>query len=186
MAKHQQFLSYSTKGAPLINYLNPAILQSMLNRTDTPTFTKAMNGPDSAGFPKAMELEMSTLFDMETFDVDKRLSKHKVISAVWIFKVKRFPSDWSVNKLKAWLCARGFKQIEGQDYFETFSPVVQWFTLRLILIMTILLGLDNQQFDYIAAFVQAPIDTNVYVEMPNLFSTPGIVWKLEKSIYTLK
>ena len=82
IAEHQQFLSYSIKGTPLVNYLNPAILQSMNNRTDTPTFTKAMNGSDSDGFLRAMESEMCTLIDVGTFDVVKCLSKHKVISSV--------------------------------------------------------------------------------------------------------
>ena len=96
MAEHQQFFSYSINGTPLVNYFNPAILQSMMNRTDTPTFTEAMSGPDSAGFLKAMELEMMTLIGMKTFDVVKYLSKHKGISSVWVFKVKRFPNG-SVN-----------------------------------------------------------------------------------------
>ena len=46
---------------------------------DTPTFTKVMNGPDSLGFFKAMELEMTTLIGMETFDVVQRSPKLKVI-----------------------------------------------------------------------------------------------------------
>ena len=83
--------------------------------------------------------------------------------------------------LKACLCARGFEQVEGRDFFETFSLVVQWLTVRLILIMTILLGLENQKIDYTAAFVQAPIDTDVYVEMSRLFSTPGKVCGLKQS-----
>ena len=52
--------------------------------------------------------------------------------------------------------------------------------------MTILLVLKNQQIDYTATFVQVPIDTDVYVEMPRLFSTPEKIWKLKKSIYGLK
>ena len=80
---------------PLVNYLNPAILQCMINRTDTPTFVKAMNGPDSAGFLKAMESEMATLIEMETVDVAKHLSKHKVISSVWAFEVET--NSW-------WIC----------------------------------------------------------------------------------
>ena len=57
---------HAIKGTPLVNYLNPAILQSLINRTDTTTFIEAMYGPDSAGFLKAMESEMATLIDMET------------------------------------------------------------------------------------------------------------------------
>ena len=63
---------------------------------------------------------------------------------------------------------------------------MQCLTVCLVLLGTILLGLENQQIDYTAVFVQAHIDTDVYVEMLNLFSTPGKVWKLKKSIYGLK
>jgi hypothetical protein len=52
--------------------------------------------------------------------------------------------------------------------------------------MTIIMGLENKQIDYTAAFVQAPIDTDVYLEMPRMFSAQGKVWKLRKSIYGLK
>jgi hypothetical protein len=47
-----------------------------------------------------------------------------VVSSVWAFKRKRYP-DRSIRELKARICARGFEQIEGVDYFKTFSPVVQ-------------------------------------------------------------
>ena len=99
-----------------------------------------------------MEIELQTLISMDTFIVIDREPWMKVISSVWAFKVKRFP-DGSVRKLKARFCARGYEQVEGQDYFKTFAPVVQWLTVRLILIMTILLGLENKQIDYTAAFV---------------------------------
>jgi hypothetical protein len=132
-----------------------------------------------------MEQELATLIQMDVFTVIDRKPWMKVISSVWAFKRKRFP-DGSVLKLKARLCARGFEQIEGRDYFETFAPVVQWLTVRLILVMTIILGLENKQIDYTAAFVQAPIDTDVYMEIPRMFSAEGKVWKLRKSIYGLK
>jgi hypothetical protein len=48
------------------------------------------------------------------------------------------------------------------------------------------MGLENKQIDYTAAFVQAPINTDVYIEMPRMFSTQEKVWKLQKSIYGLK
>jgi hypothetical protein len=52
--------------------------------------------------------------------------------------------------------------------------------------MSILLGLETKQVDYVAAFVQADIDTTVYIEMPKGFAQPGMVLKLEKSLYGLK
>ena len=86
----------------------------MANKANTPTFTEVMNGPDSAGFLKAMKLKMASLIEMDTFSVISRTSKLKVISSVWTFKVKPFP-DGSVKKLKARVCDRGFEQIEGRD-----------------------------------------------------------------------
>ena len=61
-----------------------------------------------------------------------------------------------------------------------------WLTVRLLLIMSILMDLETKQIDYTAAFVHAPIDCLVFVEMPPRFNVPGKVWKRKKSLYGLK
>jgi hypothetical protein len=48
-----------------------------------------------------------------------------VFPSTWAFKCKRFP-DGIIRKLKARFCARGDRQIEGLDFFETFAPLVAW------------------------------------------------------------
>jgi hypothetical protein len=90
-----------------------------------------MNGPDSAGFMKAMETEIETLIRMNAFVVVDKRKWMNVVSSVWAFKHKRYP-DGSIRKLQACICAQGFEQIEGVDYFETFAPVVQWMTLHSV------------------------------------------------------
>ena len=77
---------------------------------------------------EAMKLELSNLVEMETFNIIDNAPWIKIISSVWVFKRKCYP-DGSIKKLKARLCARGFEQREGIDYFETFAPVVQWLTV---------------------------------------------------------
>jgi hypothetical protein len=91
-----------------------------------------------------------------------------------------------MRKLKARFCARGFEQIKGVDFTETFAPVVNWTTVRFLLMMSILLGLETKQVDYAAALVQVDIDTVVYVEMPRGFTRPGKALKWKKSLYGLK
>jgi hypothetical protein len=182
----QKNLTYENGyGIQMLEYFNPALLIAIANKDDNPTLKEAMNSPDSAGFMKAMEIEIDTLIHMQAFIVIDKEPWMNVVSSVWAFKRKRFP-DGSIRKLKARICARGFEQIEGIDYFETFAPVVQWMTVRVILIMTILLNLENKQIDYTAAFMQAPIDHDVYVEMPKLFQINGKVWKLKRALYGLK
>ena len=48
-------------------------------------------------------------------------------------------------------------------------------TVRVILIMTIILDLENKQIDYTSAFLQAPLDHDVYVAMPKMFTKEGKV-----------
>jgi hypothetical protein len=180
----QKNITY-TNGCKLLEYFNPALLVTVANKEDNPTLKEAMNSPDAAGFMKAMETELDTLITMKAFIIVDKKNWMNVVSSVWAFKRKRYP-DGSIRKLKARICARGFEQIEGVDYFETFAPVVQWMTVRVVLIMTILLNLENKQIDYTAAFLQAPIDHDVYVEMPKLFQVEGKVWKLQRAIYGLK
>jgi hypothetical protein len=180
MSEHKKSLSYDN----LVDYLNPALFITMANKEDNPTFKEAMCGPDAAGFIEAMEAEIVTLIELGVFDILERKSGMKVISGVWALKRKRYP-DGRVRKLKGRYCARGFEQVEGVDYFETFSPVVMWLTVRLLLIMSILLNLETTQIDYTAAFVHAPIDCLVYVEMPPGFKIEGHIWKLNKSLYGL-
>jgi len=87
------------------------------------------------------------------------------------------------------------------DFFETFAPVVNWTTVRLLLVTSILLGLQTAQADYTAAFVQAPIDTppdfetmtsleqeqtGVFCHMPRGFKEHGKVLKLKRNLYGLR
>jgi hypothetical protein len=88
--------------------------------------------------------------------------------------------------LKARWCVRGDRQLEGIDFFETYAPVVAWSTVRLLLILTVKLGLATKQVDYTLAFVQADLKETVYVEMPKLFEKQGYVYKLKKSVYGLR
>ena len=83
---------------------------------------------------------------MVAWEVVKRTIYMNVISSTWAFKCKRFP-DGLIKKFKSRFCARGDRQIGGVDFFDTYSPVVQWTTIRLMLILEVLLGLKSKQGD---------------------------------------
>ena len=112
-----------------------------------------------------MEQEVLTLAKMKVFTIVPRPAGIKIITGVWAFKKKRHP-DGSVKKLKARYCARGFEQEKDVDYFESFAPVCMWITVRILLVMSILMGLETKQIDYTGAFLHAPISTETYVHMP--------------------
>jgi hypothetical protein len=168
---------------------------------DTFSFQEAMNHPDADGFWKAANDEIKTLTEtMKVWDEVPRESWMNVLPSTWAFRIKRFP-DGMIRKFKARFCARGDRQIHGVDFFDTYAPVVSWTTVRLMLMLSLELGLATKQVDYTAAFVHAPIDKpkhfdkmtpdeqaqhGVYIDMPRGFAKPGYVLKLNKALYGLR
>ena len=117
----------------------------------------------------------------------------KTIMALWPFKRKRFP-DGTLNKHKARLCKHGGQQTWGQDYWDTYAPVVTWASVRLLLIVAKIHGLQSKSIDFVLAFPQADLDVPVYMELPVGINPIDVsnenrrcyVLKLNKSLYGLK
>jgi hypothetical protein len=168
-----------------VEELLPMMLSARANDADTCTWSEAMAGPDSNGYWDAAQTEIATLVEKNTWTVIDRQPWMRVLRGTWAFRCKRFP-DGSIRKLKGRFCVRGDDQLPGIDFFETFAPVVNWNTVRLMLLLAISERLCTTQVDYTAAFCQAPIDCDVYVEMPTGFQEPGKVLKLNQSLYGLK
>jgi len=78
----------------------------------------------------------------------------------WVFKVKR-DSDRSVERFKAKIVAKGYSQIEGLDYDETFAPVTRYDSLRLIITLALHLGLDMSQANIKSAFLNGDLNKEV-------------------------
>jgi hypothetical protein len=70
-----------------------------------------------------MNLEYQALISNQTWSLCPRPSHHNVIRNKWVFKVKQ-KSDGSVDRYKARLVVKGFDQLGGVDYYETFNPVI--------------------------------------------------------------
>jgi hypothetical protein len=52
------------------------------------------------------------------------------------------------------------------NYFETYAPVVTWFAIRLMIIFGIIFCWALRQVDFIMAYPQAPIEMDIYMELP--------------------
>ena len=82
--------------------------------------------------------------------------------AIWSLKSKRYP-DGSLNKHKAKLCAHGGQQTWGQDYWDTYAPVVTWDSIQLLFIVAKTHKLDSKSINFVLAFPQADPPIPVYM-----------------------
>jgi hypothetical protein len=141
-----------------IEELYPRILAAKANDEDNPSWDSAMNGPQKEGYWDAMKSELKTLTEkMHAWDIVEREPWMNILPSTWTLKCKRYP-DGLIKRLKARFCARGDRQQKEVDYFETYAPVVNWKTVRIMLIISILLDLKKIQVDYTADFLHAEID----------------------------
>eukprot|EP00957_Ditylum_brightwellii_P128414 9793916-Ditylum_brightwellii.AAC.1 len=119
---------------------------------DTPNYWQAMNRPDAHLFEEAMEREMEAMTKLnawEEIDISEVTYTTDgicctVIESTWAFKAKRCP-DRTVKKHKAQLCVHGNQQVKDVDYFETYSPVLSWTTVRMMMTLAVNLGLKSRQ-----------------------------------------
>ncbi|KAL0313533.1 UNVERIFIED_CONTAM: Retrovirus-related Pol polyprotein from transposon RE1 [Sesamum radiatum] len=135
----------------------------------------------------AMNKELEALEANETCVLTSLPPGKKTIGSRWVYKLKLNP-DGSIERYKARLVAKGYNQIEGVDYFDSFSPVAKSVTVRIFLALAVSRSWSLLQFDVNNAFLHGYLDEDVYMEPPQGFvgATPGQVCKLQKSLYGLK
>ena len=127
-----------------------------------------MKQPDWHSFVQAMEKEISDHEERGHWSLVPRYSIPqgvKTIQAIWSFKRKRFP-DGRLNKHKARICAHGGMQQWGENYWETYSPVVNMLTVKLLLVIAKIHRLDSKSIDFVLAFPQADLDVDIWMELP--------------------
>ncbi|MGZ4851256.1 MAG: reverse transcriptase domain-containing protein, partial [Candidatus Bathyarchaeia archaeon] len=110
---------------------------------------------------------------------------HQVVKCRLIFKNK-VNSSGKVVRNKVRVVAKGYTQREGIDYNETFAPVLQYKSLRVILSIVANLDLEFKQLDIKTAFLYAQVTENIQIVVPQGFSEAGKVKKLMKALYGIK
>jgi hypothetical protein len=184
-------------GSLTITDVQPHLLSASSSTLDEdyPSFTQATNGPFREKWWEAMESEVDVLeneldaWELVPIPVDEfGKPTVNILQSTWAFRIKRFP-DGLVKKFKARFCVRGDQQKEGIDFFETWSPVAQWTTVRSMMILAANQELVTAQADITAAFIHAELKPgeDIYVRQPAGFKRgEGLVLKLKRSVYGLR
>lgn len=83
--------------------------------------------------------EFQVLLRNNTWTLVPLPPQRKAIGCKWVFRIKQNP-DGSIQKYKARLEAKGFHEVQGFDFQETFSPVVKPVIVRTVLSLAISKG----------------------------------------------
>jgi Reverse transcriptase (RNA-dependent DNA polymerase) len=157
---------------------------------DTLSYEQAMRATDSDAFRESALQELRDLVAANTWTVvDKTKALTKILPGIWVFRRKRNQGTGEIKKHKGRYTVRGDLQ-EGK--FDTFAPVVQWSTVRMLMAIALRKNYKTRCIDFSSAFVQASLKTPVWIHLPRghypeIFGhdTEGKCLELNKSLYGL-
>ncbi|CAI7931429.1 unnamed protein product [Closterium sp. NIES-54] len=177
---------YSQSGLQILR------LVTAVHGTDIPkepaTVQQALGGEHKEKWREAMDKELKALQERNTWKVVPiGVARNKTILAgKWVFHVKT-KADGTIDKFKARWVVRGFDQEHGRDFTETFSLVSRHTSLRILLAVAAMKKKKLRQIDVANAFLYAPVDAEIYVELPHgSHGEPNQVCQLQKSLYRIK
>ena len=167
-------------------------VQSTLTKNfiEPENFENAINSEQKDKWLEAMKTEIESLNETQTWDLVPREKGQNIIPGRWVYKIKH-DSNGNIDKFKARYVAKGFKQIEGIEYSDTFAPTSKPETFKILLALSAIENFFLKQMDVKAAYLHPKIDKEVYLEQPKGFEKLDsngnkLVCKLKKSIYGLK
>ncbi|KAL0291398.1 UNVERIFIED_CONTAM: Retrovirus-related Pol polyprotein from transposon RE2 [Sesamum calycinum] len=111
----------------------------------------------SAEWADAMTEEHTALYRNETWELVALPPGKKAISCRWVLKLKLNPNG-SIQRHKARLVAKGYNQIEGVDYFDSFSPVAKVVIVRVFVVVAVAKRWHLWQLDVNNAFLHGHLD----------------------------
>ena len=161
-----ELLSFTAMNHESAEECNPILAYKAVN-PDILRLHEAMKAKDQQEFKTAIEKEVNDQIENGNFSRE-------------------------IKKYKARLAFDGSRMREGEDYDKTYAPVASWMSIRLLLAFVAAFGWHMQQVDYVAAYTQAPIDRDMYMEFPRGSKVPGgvdrkpFVLKLHRNLYGQK
>ena len=155
---------------------------------DPRTLEEAKARSDWPMWKEAMEKELEALRKASTWTVVERPPGKNIVGCKWVFRIKKNALG-QIEKYKARLVARGFTQVYGVDYTETFAPVAKLSSLRTILAIAARNDWPIEVFDFNSAFLNGQLDEEIFMQLPPGFedtNSSTLVAHLNKAIYGLK
>ena len=133
-----------------------------------------------------MQEYFNSLQDNETWELVSLPSKRKLVQCKWVYTNKVSPDGYDV-KYNSILVSKWFSQVQWVEYIETFAPVTNMDSIRLVLVIVASKRWEVHHMDVKSAFIHGEIKEEIYMQKPEFFEEdPSLVCRLKNSLYGLK
>ena len=154
------------------------------------TYKKAMaDAQHKMDWQLGMNDEMASHRDNKIWVLMNEASKgRKVLTSKWVYRCKR-GINGEVTRYKARWCVRGFEQLKGFDYHETFASIVKFMSYKVIFAIAVANNWDVEQMNVKTAFLYDYVDEEIYVEVSHGYTdlkSSCVICRLRKALYGLK
>ena len=119
-----------------------------------------------------MEDKMESMKENQVWKLIELSKGCKAIGNRWVLMVKR-KADGTIERYKAHLVAKGYTQSKRIDYDKTFSPIVRFASIRLILAIVASLDLELHQMNVKTTFLNGGLEKEIYMQQSNGFIEKG-------------
>ncbi|CAI7889265.1 unnamed protein product [Closterium sp. NIES-54] len=151
------------------------------------TSSQAIEGPYSSQWQAATDAKMASWKSTGTYVDEVPPPGANIVSGMWILRVKRPPGSPPV--FKARYVAHGFRQRQGVEFFQTFSPTPKMTTLRVLLHVAAYRNYELHSLDFSTAFLQGSLHEKIWLRRRPGFTglfPAGTQWSLRRLVYGLR
>jgi hypothetical protein len=153
------------------------------------TVKEALSSPYASQWSTAINNEFTSLDKNGTFQIVPRPRHQRVVGSQLVFTIK--DAESATPRFKARFVGKGYTQVPGVDYDETFAPVIKSTTARILFSQAASDGHLLNSFDVETAYLNSAMDRDLYLELPETFSNPryprkDYVLQALKSLYGFK
>ena len=127
------------------------------------SFNEAMSTPEAPMWKEAVNSEIESIMKNHTWELVDLPLGSKPLECKWIFK-RKMKTDGSIDKYKARLVEKGYKQKKGLDNFDTYSPVMRITSIRMLIAIAALHNLEIHQMDVKTAFLNGDLNEKIYMD----------------------
>jgi hypothetical protein len=185
---HESLALYDADAA-----FHPFAFAAKIQSADFPSYQEVirMGTEERKKWLESMDVEISDLVEREAFEfvprsVPRQLNE-PVIKSMWAYRRKRKP-DGTISRYKSRLVVRGDLQQGQFTSNETFAPVVEWSTVRMMFSLGVMRNWKTASIDFKSAFTQAQLPEPIYLELPPGYQkgNPELhdhVMKIKTSLY---